>query len=157
MEKLQLKKDFIDERNELTRCLVCDTYVHPQESFTCPKCKKSPLCRRHRVPDRKECASCYFDLRMIELNALRNMENNIGLFLKFLQFVFIICAIVFISLKTGLSEFVEVLQFPQLEGRIVNFISIPIGGYILFFLILYNLRRKETDMVEQLSKLEFRR
>ncbi|MDP2156497.1 MAG: hypothetical protein Q8K68_02160, partial [Nitrospirota bacterium] len=68
MEKIHLKKDFVDERSELTKCPVCDNYVHQQESFVCPRCKKSHLCRKHRVPGRRECASCVFDLKKKELN-----------------------------------------------------------------------------------------
>jgi len=110
MEKIRLRKDFVDERSELTQCQVCDTYVHQQESFVCPRCKRSPLCRKHRVVGRKECASCVFDLKKKELNALRGQERSIQQFLAFLQFIFLFCAVIFIALKVGMSEFVEILQ-----------------------------------------------
>ncbi|MBI5847111.1 MAG: hypothetical protein HZB31_04050 [Nitrospirae bacterium] len=157
MEKIRLKEDFVDERTELARCLVCDTYVHKQESFICPRCKKSPLCRKHRVEGRKECASCVFDFKIKELNALRGQEASIRQFLTFLQFIFMFCAVVFIALKSGIADFVEVLQHPLLTTYVMYFSIIPIGGYILFFVILYNQRGKVADREHEIRKLELRR
>ncbi|MBI5633528.1 MAG: hypothetical protein HZA15_08640 [Nitrospirae bacterium] len=157
MEKIRLRKDFVDERSVLTQCPVCDTYVHQEESFTCPRCNKSPLCRKHRVPGRKECASCVFDLTRKELDALRRQEESLQQFLRFLQFIFLCCAVIFIALKFGMSEFVEILQHSQLPTYIMYFSIIPVAGYILFFLILYNQRGKVADMEHQIRKLEVRR
>lgn len=157
MEEIRLNKDFVDERTELTKCPVCDTYVHQQESFACPRCKKSPLCKKHRVAGRKECASCVFDLKKKELNAIRSQAESIRQFLKFLQFIFLFCAVIFIALKSGISEFVEILQHPLLLTYITYFSIVPIAGHILFLIILYNQRRNMADLEHQISKLEFRR
>lgn len=157
MDTIRLKKDFVDQRTELTKCPVCETYVHPQESFVCPRCKKSPLCRKHHVVGRKECASCVFDLIKRELNALRGQEGSIRQFLKFLQFIFLFCAVIFIAVRSGMSEFVEVLQHSLLPTYIIYFSIIPIAGYILFSIILYNQRGKVADMEKQIRKLEVRR
>lgn len=153
MEKISLKKDFVDERNELTQCPVCDSYVNQKESFACPRCKKSPLCRRHRVAGSRECASCVFDLKKKELNALNAQEENIRQFLKFLQFVFMFCAVIFIALKSGAAEFVEVLQSSLLPSYIMYFSIIPVAGYILFFVILYNQRSRVAEIEQQIRKL----
>ena len=157
MENIRLKKDFVDERSVLTRGPVCDSYVHDQESFTCPCCKKSHLCRKHRVSGRKECASCVFDLKKKELNMLGRQEESIRQFLKFLQFIFLLCAVIFIALKVGVSEFVEILQHSLLPTYVMYFSIIPIAGYILFFVILYNQRGKVADIESQIKKLELRR
>ena len=157
MEKIDLKKDFIDDKSDLTRCPVCDTYVNLQEGFACPRCKKSPLCRKHRVAGSRECASCVFDLKRKELNALKGQEGSIRQFLKFLQFIFLFCAVIFIALKAGLAEFVEILQHSVLPTYIMYFSVVPIAGYILFFIILYNQRGKVADVESQIKKLEFRR
>lgn len=157
MEEISGKKDYLDDRSELTQCPVCDTYVHQQESFVCPKCKKSPLCRKHRVVGRRECASCVFDLKKKELNELRGRERSIRQFLAFLQFVFLVCAIIFIALRSGLSEFVEILQHSLLPTYILYFSIIPIVCYILFLIILYNQRGKVADIMQQIRKLEIRR
>lgn len=157
MEKVSGKKDYLDERSGLTQCPVCDTYVHQQESFVCPRCKKSPLCRKHRVVGRKECASCVFDLKKKELNELRGRERSIRQFLAFLQFVFLFCAIIFIALRSGVADFVEILQYSLLPTYIIYFSIIPIAGYILFLIILYNQRGKVADIMQQIRKLEIRR
>lgn len=157
MEKMRLRKDFVDEQSALTKCPVCDSYVHQQESFVCPRCKKSPLCRKHRVAGRLECASCVFDLKKKELNELKDQEGNIRQFLAFLQFIFLLCAVIFIALKSGISEYVEILQYALLPTYIIYFSLIPVVGYILFFIILYNQRGKVADIEHQIMKLELRR
>ncbi len=157
MEKIRLKKDFVDERSVLTRCPVCDNYVHEQESFVCPCCKRTHLCRKHRVPGRKECASCIFDMKKKELNELRRQEGSIQQFLKFLQFIFLFCAVIFIALEVGMSEFVEILQHSLLPTYVMYFSAFPIAGYVLFFIILYNQRGKVSNMELEIKKLELRR
>jgi hypothetical protein len=157
METIRVIKDIVDERSELTQCPVCDTYVHQQESFVCPSCKRSPLCKKHRVVGRKECASCVFDLKKKELNVLRGQERSIRQFLAFLQFVFLFTAIIFIALRVGMSEFIEILQPSVLPTYILYFSIIPVTGYILFFIILYNQRGKVSNLEHQIKKLEIRR
>ncbi len=157
MEKIRLKKDFVDERSVLTRCPVCDNYVHEQESFACPCCRRNHLCRKHRVSGRKECASCVFDLKKRELDVMRRQEGSIQQFLKFLQFVFLFCAVIFIALRIGMSEYVEILQHSTLPAYVMYFSMIPIAGYVLFFVILYNQRGKVADIEYQINKLEFRK
>jgi hypothetical protein len=157
MEKMRLRKDFVDEQSALTKCPVCDSYVHQQESFVCPRCKKSPLCRKHRVTGRLECASCVFDLKKKELNELKDQEGNIRQFLAFLQFIFLLCAVIFIALKSGISEYVEILQYALLPTYIIYLSLITVAGYILFFIILYNQRGKVADIEHQIMKLELRR
>jgi hypothetical protein len=55
-----------------------------------PAVRKGPLCRKHRVPGRKECASCVFDIRKEELQALTGQRMNIK---QFPQFTFILFAV----------------------------------------------------------------
>jgi len=98
-----------------------------------------------------------FDFKKKELNELRGQEGSIRLFLKFLQFIFLCCAVIFIALKSGISEFVEVLQYSMLPTYLMYFSIIPIAGYILFFIILYNQRGKVSDMEHQIMELEVRR
>lgn len=156
MAKLELREDFV-EKKDLSRCLVCDVYVHPEESFVCPKCRKGPLCRKHRVPGRPECASCVFDMRRKELAALAGQEVSIQQFLRFLQFIFLLFAIFFVSLKFGLGEFIEILREPVLAKYLLYLGIVPILGYILFTVILYNQRNKIADAEMQIRKLDNRR
>ena len=88
---------------------------------------------------------------------LRGQEESIRHFLKFLQFIFLFSAVIYIALNLGIAEFVEILQHSLLPTYIMYFSIIPIAGYILFFIILYNQRGKVTDMELQIKKLEVRR
>jgi hypothetical protein len=157
MEKISLKKEFGKDHNELSKCPVCEVYVHQDEGFVCSRCRKGPLCRKHRVAGRKECASCVFDLKKRDLNVLRDQERSIRNFLKFLQFVFLVFAIFFIAFKFGLAEFVEVLKDVPVSKYMVYMGIIPVTGYILFMMILYNQRSKIEDIEHQIKKLEVRK
>ncbi len=157
MDELKLKQDFVDGKKDLSQCAVCDVYVHQQESFTCPRCRKGPLCRRHRVSGRKECASCVFDLRKKELQNLRNQETNIRQFLRFLQFLFLVFAVLFVAAKFGLTEFVEVLQDSDFTKYLLYLGMLPVLGYLLFLLLLLGQRGKVAEAELQLKKLDSRR
>ena len=157
MEKLYDNKNFGKKTNELEKCPVCEVYVHQDEGFLCPRCRKSPLCRKHRVSGRRECASCVFDLTKKELQVLRGQEGNIKQFMRFLQFIFLLFAIFFVAFKFGLTEYIEILQ----ETRMTTFLAylgvLLVTFYILFMIILYNQRSKIADIEVQIRKLEVRK
>lgn len=157
MEKLELKENFVENKRDLSRCLVCEVYLRPEESYVCPRCRKGPLCRRHRVPGRKECASCVFDMRKKELQALTGQETSIRQFLQFMQFIFIVFAVFFVALKFGLGHSVEILQEPMFARYLLYLGIIPVALYVVFTLVLYNQRGKIADAELQLKKLDNRR
>jgi len=157
MEKLELKQNFVEDKKDLSRCRVCEVYLHAEESFFCPRCRKGPLCRKHRVPDRKECSCCVFDIRKKELQALKGQEMSIKQFLYFLQFLFLVFAVFFVALKFGLGDVIEILQEPMLAKYLLYLGIIPVVAYILFTLILYNQRGKIADAEMQPGKLDKRR
>ena len=157
MEKIRLKTDFVTEKDDLARCPVCEVYVHQTEGFTCPRCKKGPLCRRHRVAGKKECASCVFDIRKKELNALRHQELSIRQFIRFLQFIFLFFAVMFIAVKAGMAEFVEVLQHLDLAQYLVYLGILPVAGYIAFMIVLFSQKGKINEVEIEIRKLDMRR
>lgn len=157
MEKLDLKKDFVEKEKILSRCLVCDVYVHPEESFVCPRCRKGPLCRKHRVPGRKECSSCVLDVRKKELMVLIDQAKSIRQFLHFLQFMFLVFAVFFVALKFGLEDYIELLREPMLAKYLLYLGVVPVLGYVLFAALLHDQRGKIADAELQLKKLNNRR
>ena len=157
MEKLYDNKNFGKKTNELEKCPVCEVYVHQDEGFLCPRCRKSPLCRKHRVSGRRECASCVFDLTKKELQVLRGQEGNIKQFMRFLQFIFLVFAIFFVAFKFGLTEYIETLQDIRISAVLAYLGVLPVTFYILFMIILYNQRNKIADIEVQIRKLEVRK
>jgi len=157
MGKLELQKNFDEKEKDLLRCFDCDVYLHPEESFVCPRCRKGPLCKKHRAPGRKECASCMFEIRKKELKELAGQEKSIQHFQQFLQFIFIVFAVFFVALKFGLGQFVEILQEPMLARYLLYIGIISVAAYIIFTLILYNQRGKIADAELQLKELDSRR
>ncbi len=157
MEEIRLKNDPDALRSELKKCLVCDSYIYQQEGFSCPKCKRSPLCNKHAVVGRKECASCVFDIIKKDLNLLRAQKSSLRSFVAFLQFVFLLCCVIFIALKSGASEYVEFLHYPELASYVIYFGITLMAGYILCLIFLYNQRRNIGDLEHKIRKIEIRR
>lgn len=152
------KMDTMAVKNEeMLKCQICDVYFKKGEGFTCPKCKRGPLCKNHRVPGKKECASCLIDMQMQKLNSLKNTEAGISSFTKLLHFVFLIFSIFFISLKLGLADYVEFLQNSIITDSLIYIGGASVIGYIIFYFFLYNQRSQIREIESQIRKAEIRR
>lgn len=155
--KIQAAKT--SESSELTQCPVCQSYVNANEGFRCPKCKRGPLCRSHRVPGRRECTSCVFDMKAKALMDLRSQESSIRGFMRLLQFTFLLFAVFFVSFKLGATEYVEFLRDTPLTNNdlLLSLGGLSVAGYILFFIILYNQKSNIRALEDELGASEFRR
>ncbi len=146
-----------EDRKELIRCPACDVYIRREEGFVCPRCKRSSLCKSHRVPGRRECASCVVDLQNRELIALRQQEQSIRSFLRLLQFLFIVFAILFIALRTGVAEVLEFLRDSVITAGFGYMGVLSVVGYVVFYFLLFSQRQKIREAETAMKKAEFRR
>jgi hypothetical protein len=142
---------------ELLRCPVCDTYIKKEEGFVCPKCRRGPLCRSHRVPKRRECTSCVFDMQNRELIGLREQEKSLRSFLRLLQFFFVVFAILFVAVRVGTTEMLEFLQDSFVIDGAGYLGALSVTGYVIFYLLLLGQRQRIREMESELNKAEFRR
>ncbi|MBI5103209.1 MAG: hypothetical protein HZB33_15445 [Nitrospirae bacterium] len=140
--------------DSLVRCRTCETYIKASEGFTCPRCRQGPFCRRHRLPGKRECAGCSFELSHKELIGLKAQERSIGAFMQFLQFLFLVFAIFFVAIKSGLIESVDYLKDTFITDNIAYIGAVPVTGYVLFYLILYNQRARIKAVEKEMSIME---
>ena len=145
------------EREGLVRCQICESYLTGTEVFTCPKCRRGPLCKSHKAPGRRECASCAFEIQARELNEMKKQEKGLKSFLHLLQFFFLVFAILFIALKLGPPEISEFLGFSLLTEGLAVMGGLSVVGYSIFYFILYNQRDRVRALETLLKKTEFRR
>jgi uncharacterized protein (DUF983 family) len=146
-----------EDAQELLRCSVCDIYLEGEKGFICPRCRRGPLCKSHRVLGRRECASCVFEMQRKDLNDLKTQEHNLRSFLRLLQFLFIVFAIFFIALKTGIPEVLNIVESSVITMGIKYVGGLSVAGYVLFYGVLLVQRRKIAEMESEMSKVEFRR
>lgn len=139
------------------KCPVCDTYFLQKEGFNCPKCKRGPLCKKHRVHGRRECISCIIDLKIRELNILKGQTHNIKSFLRLTQFVFLLFSVFFVSMRLGLAEIVEILQNNLIADSTIYLGMVSVLGYIIFYTILYNQRQKIGLLESEIEKIRLGR
>ncbi len=146
-----------ENAQELIRCTVCDVYLEGDKGFICPRCRRGPLCKSHRVPRRRECASCVFEMKKKALNDLKTQEHNLRSFLRFLQFLFLVFAIFFVALKTGIPEVLDALQKNMITTSLTYLGGLSVVGYVIFYGVLYSQRQKITEMESEMSKAHFAR
>lgn len=146
-----------EKKEVLIRCSVCDVYLEGGKGFTCPRCRRGPLCKSHRVPRRRECASCAYEMQKKDLNDLKSQEHNLKSFLKLLQFLFIVFAIFFIAMKTGIQEVLDLLENNIIVSVLKYLGGLSVLGYVLFYAMLLHQRQRISEMEVEMNKTEFRR
>jgi hypothetical protein len=150
-------KDTVENRDELISCPVCGVYLSSGEGFVCPKCRRGPLCRRHRVRGKRECASCIFEMQTKELKEMKTQEQNLRSFLRLLQFLFLVFAVFFIAIRTGIPEALDVFQGSMITESFGYIGGLSVAGYLLFYAVLRGQRKKIREIESELKKTEFRR
>jgi len=147
----------LKEEEGLIKCSVCEEYLKKNEGFYCPKCKKGPLCKKHRSPGKKECISCTIDNKIHEINTLSGQENSIRHFISFIQFLFLVVSVFFIALKIG---FLDEIDFLKNNFFTENLIYIGIGTaifYAIFYVVLLSQKAKIADLHSDIEKIRFRK
>jgi hypothetical protein len=148
------------ESDELLTCRACGSYLNKGEGFQCPRCRRAPLCRNHRVPGRRECAGCVLESKNKELRDLKNQEQSIRNFLRLTEFLFVVFAILFISSKAGFVEAVEFLKGSIIMENLGYLGGFSVAGYIIFKIIRYNQKSKVRELesaINKMNKKELRR
>jgi hypothetical protein len=147
-------------REELLTCRACGSYLGKGEGFRCPRCRRTPLCRNHRVPGSRECAGCVMEAKTKELRDLKNQEKSIRNFLRLTQFLFLVFAILFISSKAGLVEMLDFLKDSIVMDNLGYLGGFSVAGYIIFQIIRYNQKSRISGLetgINELNKKELRR
>ncbi len=153
---MQMKRQ-MDSPQELIRCPICGVYLEGEKGFVCPKCRRGPLCGSHRLQGWRECASCVFEMQKKGLNDLKTQEHNIKSFLRLLQFLFLVFAIIFIAQKTGVPEVSYILGDSIIAAGLEYLGGLSVLGYLLSYGLLYGQRQKIVRMESEMSKMEFKR
>ncbi len=153
MKNAETKENIEGGKGDITNCSVCAEFFNSNEAFFCPKCKKGPLCKKHRLPGRKECLSCSFDGTLKEVNILRGQVKSIKSFINFLQFLFLAFAIIFIASTFGLLE--EIAYFKE-NLIIKNMLYFGIGTAVLliiFYFVMSKQKRKIEEIEAEIGKI----
>ncbi len=143
----------LENQEDLERCPVCEHYFKRNEGFTCIKCRRGLLCKRHRVAGTKECSSCVIERRHKELSDLKEQEMSLKNFLRFLQFLFLVFAVLFIALKIDLEDMVEFLQYDFIKDGLPYLGGGAFLGYIVIYFLLHNQKEKTLELENVIRKM----
>jgi hypothetical protein len=145
------------EVDGVIRCSVCEEHFKKIETFYCPKCKKGPLCKKHRSPGKKECVSCTIENKLQEINTLSVQEKSIHHFIRFIQFLFLVVSVFFIALKLGILDEIDFLKNNIFTE---NLIYIGIGTivfYAISYIVFFSQKTKIADLNSEIEKIRFRK
>jgi len=143
----------VEKQEELVRCPVCEYHFKREEGFACIKCRRGLLCKRHKVAGTKECASCFIERGHKELSDLKAQEMSLKNFLRFLQFIFLVFAVLFIAFRIRLEDTVEFLQYSIIKEILPYIGSGAFLGYLVFYFILYNQKSKTLELENLIRKM----
>ena len=147
-----LKKP-LEKEEDLTRCPVCEFYFKSSEGFTCVRCRRGPVCYKHKVAGTKECVSCVIDRKLKEHSEIKAQEISIISFLRFLQFLFLVFAVLFIAVQIKLDDTLEFLQYDIIKGGLPYLGGGAFLGYIVVYFILNNQKSKTLELENVIRKL----
>ena len=147
-----LKKP-LDKQEDLTRCPVCEFYFKGSESFTCIRCRRGPLCYKHKVTGTKECVSCVIDRKLKEHSEIKAQEMSLNSFLKFLQFLFLVFALLFIAGQIGFDDTLEFLHYDFIKSGLPYLGGGAFLGYIVIYFVLHNQMEKTLELENVIRKM----
>jgi hypothetical protein len=151
------QKEQKEQQEDLLECPICGTYLRRNEGFTCPKCRRGPFCRTHRVPGERACPGCVLEIRSKEITALQSQEKSLRGFSLLLQFFFLVFAILYIVDKVGLREHVEFIMLNIIVDYSLYIGLIALLGSLIFYILLRAQRGRIIELESQVNKIRYLR
>jgi hypothetical protein len=125
-------------QQESVQCAECGQYIDPFRGFVCKSCKRRPLCQEHRDPKmRGMCLKCANRLRRKQLQDLKSGVKSMKTFLRFIQFLFLVFAVVFVFQRFMPESIPSYIA----ENVVFKYIFIPgilsaVGFVVVYFIYL---------------------
>lgn len=130
------------------QCVECGQYIEPFRSFICKSCKRRPLCREHRDPNmRGMCVKCANTLRRNRLNDLKSGLRSMKGFLRFLEFLFLVSAVMF----AGQRLMPEIMPAYISENIVFRYSYVPGILSALGFVVVYFIYMGQKNSVKELE------
>lgn len=138
-------------KTKTVQCVLCGKYS--DRTFACNKCRKRPLCLTHRDPKLGFCVHCAAEIKTEQLNTLRPVATSLSVFIKLLEFIFVIAAIFFAA-----QRFIPGYIPPYLEDNVftdhLHFWGWVSGaGIVLIWAALFIIKRKMRGIENMLDGL----
>jgi len=127
-------------------CIGCDKPVEREKTFICRRCKRSPFCFTHLDREFKICSGCAFEKRVGLYNDLLKQEKSLRGFLRLMQFIFLLSAILF----SGTRLFVE--RVPDLVRDNIFFSYVYVWGALAVvgmgfcYVLLFSQKQKASAL-----------
>ena len=130
--------------DKVIECVSCGKILDNGKYFTCPKCRRAPMCYSHRDNELKICVGCASEVRVKELNEIRSTQRGLSGFLRLVEFLFIASAILFASMRfipDVMPDFIK-------DNMLVKYIYIWSVVFFVFTIILYIMVKLEDSKIE---------
>jgi hypothetical protein len=93
------------------------------------------------------------EIRSREISSLRSQEKSLKSFSLFLQFFFIVFAILYVADKVGFGEYLELLIINIIVDYSLYIGLVALLGSLIFYILLRAQRSRIMELESQVSKL----
>jgi hypothetical protein len=142
-----------EQKENLLECPICGAYLRRSEGFTCPKCRRGPFCRTHRVSGERACPGCVLEIKSREITALRAQEKSLKGFSLFLQFFFLVFAIFYVADKIGFRKYMELHMIDTIVDYSLYIGLVALLGSLVFYILLRVQKSRIIELESQVSKI----
>ncbi len=132
-------------------CSLCGEKVGKQKSFTCRKCRKTPLCLEHLDREFKLCPGCATESRIKHYNDLLQQEKSIKAFVRLAQFVFMVSAFLFAAGRFFSDYVPEVLKDNIFYNHLFVWGGLSIVAVLLCYVLLYSQKQRVREVEEKIQ------
>ena len=135
------------------KCIICEKSLESQKTFTCRRCKKSPLCFEHLDREYRVCSGCAAEERIRTYRDLVGQERSLRGFLRFTQFVFVLAVLLF-ALDRFFYEYIP----ESLKSSIffeadlyLYFGVVALVGMVICYVFIFSQKQKMKEVRDKID------
>jgi hypothetical protein len=136
----------------MVTCIGCDKPVEKARTFMCRKCKRSPFCFTHLDQEFKTCSGCAFEKRVGLYNDLLKQEKSLRGFLRLVQFIFILSAILFSASRLFAERIPDYVRENIFFVYVYLWGGLAVFGMAVCYVLLFLQKKKSAAMDEKIHR-----
>jgi hypothetical protein len=139
-----------ETRETAVICIGCDKPVEKARTFMCRSCKRSPFCFTHLDEEFKTCSGCAFEKRVGLYNDLLKQEKSLRGFLRLVQFIFIMSAILFSASRLFAEHIPDYVKENIFFANVYLWGGLALLGMMVCRVLLFLQKQKAAALNEKI-------
>jgi hypothetical protein len=139
-----------ETRETAVKCIGCDKPVEKAKTFMCRRCKRSPFCFTHLDQEFKICSGCAFEMRVRLYNDLLKQEKSLRGFLRLMQFIFILSALLFSGTRLFVERIPDLVRDNIFFEYVYVWGALAVIGMAVCYMVLFSQKQKAAALNENI-------